>query len=453
MLALLALLCTAGVMSACKRSDVRSPGAAGTNGRGGAGGSAGGAAGAAAGNAGGTGSGGASNGAWSAVPGTEPCVLEAADPARVDLVPFSWASCGSGCSTTPTKVLATDDTVFGGSVSARVTGTGNDVHVRFATMWTSHYYMIAVRRLSDGGLLGAVRASGPTNTGTICGPMGFAPSAPHVIPFFKGTAAGSDGVTTSGTLVAALLTPTGIVWSPPAPNIPIPQTSVLENDLGWGFGLYDGTLRVMIPPESGPFTIIDRGSYPAYSAVGWGSLVISNPALSGSNDEVIRAWEPNRPSRTIVVQADTAVRAVALSSTTMAWAGVHGPGRRDGTYTAAELYWTPFPAGKDSVPIMGGTALPAEHGLLELQTWGDYAVATGIARGGTRLVMFVVRLSDGRLWTLNPRPGAVFMRLLAVSPTEIVVGENNDTGDPALASQVQLITRYELAQLDTLAAR
>ena len=44
------------------------------------------------------------------------------------------------------------------------------------------------------------------------------------------------------------------------------------------------------------------------------------------------------------------------------------------------------------------------------------------------------------------------MRLLAVSPTEIVTGENDDTGDPALSWQMQRLTRYELAHLDDLAA-
>jgi hypothetical protein len=235
------------------------------------------------------------------------------------------------------------------------------------------------------------------------------------------------------------------------PGLSTIQTSVVENDIGWGLGLYDGSLRVMMPASSTPLAIVDRGSYPAYSAVGWGSLVISNPVLSGSPDEVIRAWDPQRASRTIVAQADTGIPAVALSGTTMAWVGVHGPGRRDGTYTAAELYFTPFPVGQDSVPIMGGTPIPAVNGLLELQTWNDYAAALGVLAGGTNFVLFVVRLSDGHMWTINQRPGAVFMRVLALSPTEIVVGEN-DNSDPALASQVQHLTRYQLTRLDDLAA-
>jgi hypothetical protein len=208
----------------------------------------------------------------------------------------------------------------------------------------------------------------------------------------------------------------------------------------------------MNPAGSGPFAIVDQGSYPAYSAVGWGSLVISNPILSGSQDEVIRAWEPTRASHTIVAQAETAVRAVALSDTTMAWVGVHGPARRDGTYTAAELYWTPFPAGKDTVAVMGGTTLTEVGGVVEIQTLGDYAAILSTDQTKKRLAVSVVRYSDGRTWIMRPRSGVVFVRLLAVSPTEIVTGENDDTGDAALSWQMQHLTRYELAHLDELAA-
>jgi hypothetical protein len=208
----------------------------------------------------------------------------------------------------------------------------------------------------------------------------------------------------------------------------------------------------MFPPETGTLTTIDQGTYPAYSAVGRGTLVISNPALQGNPDAVIRAWEPDRPSRTIVAQADTAIASVALSETMMVWAGVHGPERLDGAYTSAELYWTPFPAGKVTVPILGGTALPAISGLLQLQTWGDHAAVIGTDSALNR-VIFVVRLSDGRLWTLRPRAGVLHHRLLAVSSKEILVGES-DLGNPSIGGwQILRLARYELALLDELAVR
>jgi hypothetical protein len=347
-------------------------------------------------------------------------------------------------------VLATDDVVFNRMVSARV--YGSDVNVRFTTMSASHYYLGAIRNLSDGALLAAVRAAGPTSTGSICSPLGFAPSAAHVLGFQLADSPSAAGSATTGTMVVGFYQAGSLVWSSPAPGLSLVQDSVLENDLGWGLGLDDGTLRLMIPLGSGPLTIADQGAtYAAHSAVGWGNLVVSNPALGGSLDEVIRAWDPNHPSHTIVAQPDTDIPVVALSDSAMAWVGVQGQGRWNGTYSSAELYWAPLPAGQDSIPVMGSAPLTQVGGSIELQTWGDYAAVLSADQTKKRLVATVVRRSDGRVWTLAPRSGAVFMRLLAVSPTEIIFGENDDSGDPALASQMQYLTRYELAQLDSLA--
>jgi hypothetical protein len=100
---------------------------------------------------------------------------------------------------------------------------------------------------------------------------------------------------------------------------------------------------------------------------------------------------------------------------------------------------------------MGGAQLPAVNGLLELQTWHDYAATIGVLAGGTRYAILVVRISDGRLWTIKPRPGANVVRLLAVSYTDVVVGENDDVpGVPAY--QMQRLTRYQLSRLDDLAS-
>lgn len=451
-----ALLVAALALSVtCKRSASTHAGTGGA-----AGGTGGGGMGRAGANGGGSGlggvggpgdtsgSGGTTSGMWKPVPGVAPCVLEAADPAQVAVVPFTWVACGPGCFTTQTKVLASDDTVFNTTATARA--YGDEVHVRFSTMWSEHYQMNAVRRLSDGALLAAVRAPGKTSVQAACGPLGFAPSAPHVLGFQRSDSTQTGG---PGTTIVGFFKSGSLIWGPPATGLSTIQTSVLENDLGWGLGLYDGTLRLMIPPDVGPLVTVDQGAiYPAHSAVGRGSLVVSNPALPGNLDEVIRAWEPDRPSRTIVAQTDTDITAVALSDTTMAWVGVHGPGRADGTYTTAELYWSSFPAGKDSVSIMGGVTLAGVHGFQEIQTWGDYAVTMGYPDGAAHASLFVIRFSDGRLRTIRPRPGSVFVRLLAVSQAEIVTGENDDTGDPSLSWQMQHLTRYQLARLDDLAA-
>jgi hypothetical protein len=276
--------------------------------------------------------------------------------------------------------------------------------------------------------------------------MAWAASAPRVFGFGAEVAVTGTGV---DIWVGYLNVDGSFTWSPTLASVPI-QDSIFENDLGWGLAFDDGTLETMFPPGSGALTTIDEGAiYPAHSAVARKSLVISNPAMPGDEDAVLRAWEPTRPSRTIVAQPNTDVPSVALSDTAMVWIGTHGPERTSGGYTAAELYWTAWPAGQDSPPIMGGSPLPAISGLLTLQTWGDYAAMTGDT-SDTKQVMFVVRLSDGKLWTIAARPGTFYSNVLAVSPTEILFGEIDDVNNPALGQEIQRFVRYDLAHLDDL---
>jgi len=388
------------------------------------------------------GTGGASGSVWTKAPTDDSCGLEIADPTSLALLPFAWSACGPGCLVTSALMLPTDVAVQDGPATASVEGSEVLLHL---DSQAPGYTLVATRRLSDGGLLGAVRQT--ANLGA-CVTMAWAASAPRVFGFGAEAADAGGGV---DIWVGFLNADGSFTWSSKLANVPV-QTSIFENDLGWGMGFNDGTLATMFPPGRGALTIIDQGAiYPAHSAVARKSLVISNPAIAGNQDSVIRAWEPSRPSRTIVAQPNTDVPSVALSDTSMVWTGTHGPLRNSGGYTAAELYWASWPAGQDSPPIMGGTSLPVIAGLLSLQTWGDYAAVTG-TNAASKRVLFVVRLSDGKLWTIAPRSGSLYGSVLAVSPTEILFGEIDDSNNPVLGQQIQRFVRYDLTHLDDLSA-
>ena len=167
--------------------------------------------------------------------------------------------------------------------SARV--EGSDVVVRFGTVSGGNYYLLALRRLSDGKLLAAARAPGPTQT--TCSFATTGANAPHTFGFLQADA-GSGGTSTTGTLVVGLVGAAGLAWSPPV-SVPLPINSTFENDLGWGIAFYDGSARLKSPIDGPAFTVIDQGTFPAYATAGWGKLVVSNPAVSGGADPVIRA--------------------------------------------------------------------------------------------------------------------------------------------------------------------
>lgn len=94
--------------------------------------------------------------------------------------------------------------------------------------------------------------------------------------------------------------------------------------------------------------------------------------------------------------------------------------------------------------------LPAAGGYSELKTGGDYAATMGCAvkptpEGALPCFLAVVKLSTGRLWVLPPRPASNFVRVLAVTPEEIVAGEH----DPTIGfSTLDRILRLRTANLD-----
>src|SRR5262249_5945081 len=162
--------------------------------------------------------------------------------------------------------------------------------------------------------------------------------------------------------------------------------SLFENDLGWGIGYEDGTVRTVFPGDSGTMTTIDRGVYQADSAVARKNLVIDNIAPDG-RDAVIRAWEPPGPARTLVAQASTDMPVVALSATKLVGIGSHGPSRRDGLYTDAVTYWTDWPGGQTQVTITTGPTLATMGAARWLQTWGDYAAVFSSNADGTNVAI------------------------------------------------------------------
>jgi len=226
-------------------------------------------------------------------------------------------------------------------------------------------------------------------------------------------------------------------------------SSLFENDLGWGIGYEDGTVRTVFPGDSGTMTTIDQGVYQADSAVARKSLVIDNVAPDG-RDAVIRAWEPPGPARTLVAQDSTDIPVVALSDTNLVWVGSHGPSRRDGRYTDAVMYRTGWPGGQTQVAITTGPTLATLGGANWLQTWGDYAAVFASNADGSNVVIFVVRLPDQHLWTINSRPGMRYGKVVVVTPTEILVTEV-DAGNVALGPYIQRLLRFDLAHLDDLA--
>jgi hypothetical protein len=86
-------------------------------------------------------------------------------------------------------------------------------------------------------------------------------------------------------------------------------------------------------------------------------------------------------------------------------------------------------------------------GGTDMQVGGDWAAAIG--SDGTTIHVYVWHITTGEIWVLPNRPGFQWKRILAVSPTEIVLGESIAGPNTRI---MQNLVRIDLAVLPALAA-
>jgi hypothetical protein len=399
---------------------------------------------------GGTGSGGddeatwpGGRAAWSPIPGGEACGLYAADLARLRLPREVWASCGPGCLSATALNSPGDRGIH--RASAAATYADGEIYLRLES-GAPAYTLIQLTRLSTGQTLAAELQTSHFES---CVLSGAAAHGAFVQPIHGGPG-----------LFAGLYDPRAgkLTWPTAWLAGPLPiMTSVFALDGGWGAAFYDGTIRTVTAQAGPALTTIETTPVPSFSAVGAGDRVFWSSLDPARGLEVIKGQVPGRGVQVFVAQ-DGNAHQLAASATTLVWVGAHGPEARQGTYQAAELYWSPLPTVPGEVAITRGPALPVPGGLSALQTAGDHAALVTCqpprdrAAEELRCQLLVVQLSTRRLWSVRSRPGSVFLDVLAVSPTEVVATEIDAPGRPALLQQVQRLVRLDLAHLDQLAA-
>jgi len=445
---ILSLLVGAG---ACHGSAPGSPGAGGA--KAGAGGSAGGGGrGGAAGVAGaiGTagagglaaGTGGAGDGAWlndpavwTAVPGGEPCGIAVADVTKPGApAARTWSSCGDGCLVASALTLPSDNEGAGRNASAAAT-VGSEVFVRMETGNPTPYTLVVITRLSDGVPVAAVKQTASFSSCGIMASQHAALAFPFLLPspssVLVGLASHGDGAVT---------------WSP-VQSLPALNVQVMSNDLGWAIQLDDGSVRALMPPTGAMTRLLDQGFVPTAQGGAVLDRMVWSSAYLGVDPEVIVGYTPAAGVQQLVAQ-ETDDHIVALSDTTVVWIGTTGLHRHDGLYETAQLFWALWPEPAGPLSINAGPLLPATNGLSSLKTWGDFAATIGCPSALDTCELLVVKLSTGKLWRIPRRPGAVFLDVMAVSPTELLLDEIDYPG--GYVQIIKRLVRLDLTRLDAL---
>lgn len=103
-------------------------------------------------------------------------------------------------------------------------------------------------------------------------------------------------------------------------------------------------------------------------------------------------------------------------------------------------------------PITLGPVLGSDLSMGWVKTWGDYAMAQASRLIGSTFdrFMLVVRLSDWKVWRLDPTPGfAPALYAWGLSDTHVYIGERGTTANEV--HETKHIRRLELQALDTWA--
>jgi hypothetical protein len=327
-----------------------------------------------------------------------------------------------------------------GSVTAAF--QNGDVYLRQVS-GASTYGLVSILRLSDGQIVAAVQQRARLDR---CVIVGNAAASPFVVPFLASTDGFGLLVSTVDPTVGTLSWPSNwIAWKGST-------TSVFSNDSLWGVALDDGSIRVSDGLPAMNMLKVDQGPVPSFRTYGRSNVALWTLRDASAGLDVIKIYVPGAGAKQLVNQPNTNAQALAASDRIIAWIGTHGQRVLDGTYDAAELYWSPFVTSPKDAVVTQGPSLPAQNDLHELQTTGDYAATIGCgATGPASCNVLIVQMSTRKLWALSNRPSSLFLDVLALSDTEVFLAEIDWPSAPQYLQQIQRFVRIRLGDLDSLA--
>jgi hypothetical protein len=241
-----------------------------------------------------------------------------------------------------------------------------------------------------------------------------------------------------------------VAWTGALPD-PGVFGSTFEWSVGSGFTLVDGTVRVLASTDAKDLTTIDQRPVPSYHSAGYGDLVLWS-VPTGVNNDSLRGFSTGNAVSTFVT-ADAGISSVAISKSHVVWAVVRGPRQGDGTYTSAQIYYSPVVSKPEDIVATPGPTLAITADLLQLVSAGDFAATMGCNSVATPACsLIVVKLSTGSIWNIHFRPGSVFNKVLAMSNTDVLLSEADASNPLAVTRNIQRLVRLSLSHLDELAS-
>jgi hypothetical protein len=363
---------------------------------------------------------------WVPVAGT--ACFEAAE-ARTRFPKRVWTPCGGGCRLAPTGPPFAER-----FVASYVTATGG---------WIAGETYVLLELKSDVGFV--AHLSRLSDDETLAAVLDRAPSFDCYLPLWGGSSPllfamsnKAGNANRYGRAPTDLGKP--IAWHPED----VPDPGGFERfsfDLGYGFGTGGGPALTLAPPDAGTLYLTGGGE----RAHGYGKQVV----WSNSRAAAIRSWAPDTNAVDLI--ATTGERhalSVRLSEDRLVW--ISGNHDLD-TYRDVRWQWSPRATTNAGIDIHDGPTLPIIAGLIDLQVGGEWAAVNGCSgpRDASLCKVHVWHVTTGESWTVPARAaGRRFSRVLAISPTELVLGETGFANDEAF--YFDTLVRIELASLPAI---
>lgn len=322
---------------------------------------------------------------WAKVPTPAECPIDQADTSHWCAALPAWSDCGPGCQRR--KIQIAPGVVGAIPVQISAAYVGNRMLARLSSIWTPTGAAVYWLEDVDNAELVAALAveQGPaqcaitytrTHTPTIW-------SAVFDKKYFVGHGPDSSGK---------------IVWQTQT----LPSRGALETFFDvwgsggfWGATFFNGELDVVSSLDATDWSTAEPAAgYATFSAAARGDLLIY-PRWNGTQYE-LKGYTKGAGPVVLYSGSDNPV-SVALSDTTMAWAGATGPYLSSGLYMSTTLSWSPIAKQSPDVHVTSVPTPPFNAGMTDLDVAGDFIATTGCTTRqdftGTQCRVAVLQLS------------------------------------------------------------
>lgn len=368
-------------------------------------------------------------GVWRSVPVGSNCGLREATVIPDPFPKRTWASCGDGCSIA--EAALPFDTLQGSSLTTAA-GTFDDAQASALLLFAHRSTLaevIRIERLSDGATVAAASMRLPTKC---------------MLAFGGGAAVDTWAIFNQGRSLFARTprSPGGAVswqqsWSS---QFPVPANERFSYDDGYGLSTYSELLMLSDTSITDPTSVGPGGSL----VFGFGAQLV----WGYGTDTIYSTSAATGKVSLVTLPAGRLVMGVRGSSSRIVWID----GQRSGDFFAdAKWRASPRVASPGAVVVKDGPIVPIRGALADLKTQGDWAAADGPYGDPepTDHRVFVWNMSTDQAFVLPHRPGNVFQRVLAVTPSELILAESG-ASDPA--QLIKHIVRIDFAKLAVLVA-